>query len=158
MLTALALLALLAVPALAQEDMNCPDFDSQAEAQQYFEANGGSPTNNVDGLDRDNDGVACEDTTGYPDPARDETPATEDGDENGDGTDATENGEEGDDGEDNGDAETAGDVTDDQQDMPEEMPDNGGGALASGSGLPWGALAAAISLALAGGYGAWRRG
>jgi len=38
-----------------------PGFSSQAEAQTYFEANGGSPTNNVDNLDADHDGQACED-------------------------------------------------------------------------------------------------
>jgi hypothetical protein len=43
------------VPALA--DIDCKDFGSQREAQAYFEANGpGDP----DGLDRDNDGIACE--------------------------------------------------------------------------------------------------
>jgi hypothetical protein len=36
------------------------DFSSQAEAQAYFEANGGSPSNNVDNLDADHDGQACE--------------------------------------------------------------------------------------------------
>jgi hypothetical protein len=36
------------------------DFSSQAEAQAYFEANGGSPANNVDNLDADHDGQACE--------------------------------------------------------------------------------------------------
>jgi hypothetical protein len=39
---------------------DCADFGSQAEAQAYFEANGGSPTNNVDNLDADHDGQACE--------------------------------------------------------------------------------------------------
>ena len=48
--------------ALAQDgDKDCADFASQAEAQAYFEANGGSPTNNVDNLDADHDGQACED-------------------------------------------------------------------------------------------------
>ena len=47
--------------ALAQDaDKDCADFASQAEAQVYFEANGGSPTNNVDNLDADHDGQACE--------------------------------------------------------------------------------------------------
>ena len=56
-------LALSAAPAaLAQDgDKDCADFASQAEAQAYFEANGGSPTNNVDNLDADHDGQACED-------------------------------------------------------------------------------------------------
>jgi len=44
------------------EDRNCPDFDSQQEAQDFFEDNGGSPDNNVDGLDADGDGEACEDS------------------------------------------------------------------------------------------------
>jgi Excalibur calcium-binding domain len=39
---------------------DCADFSSQAEAQAYFEANAGSPTNNVDNLDADHDGQACE--------------------------------------------------------------------------------------------------
>ena len=41
-------------------DKNCDDFSGHAEAQNYFEANGGSPSNNVDDLDRDHDGQACE--------------------------------------------------------------------------------------------------
>lgn len=42
-------------PALA--DLDCKDFGSQEEAQAYFESRGsGDP----DGLDRDNDGIACE--------------------------------------------------------------------------------------------------
>jgi hypothetical protein len=41
-------------------DMNCSDFDNQAQAQNYFENNGGSASNNVDGLDADGDGVVCE--------------------------------------------------------------------------------------------------
>lgn len=65
-----------ATPAYAAPDQNCPDFNSQAKAQAYFRSNGGSKTNNVDGLDRDNDGVACENNTGYPNPARDLRPAT----------------------------------------------------------------------------------
>jgi hypothetical protein len=49
------LLACLAVPALAQaQDQNCPDFDTQEEAQEALSP--GDP----DGLDRDSDGVACE--------------------------------------------------------------------------------------------------
>lgn len=42
------------------KDKNCSDFATQAEAQAYFVANGGGPTNNVDGLDRDHNGQACE--------------------------------------------------------------------------------------------------
>lgn len=41
-------------------DKDCADFATQAEAQVYFEAGGGSPTFNFNQLDRDRDGVACE--------------------------------------------------------------------------------------------------
>ena len=58
LLVAALLLALSAAPAaLAQADRDCADFGSQAEAQTYFQANGGGPSNNVD----NNDGQACED-------------------------------------------------------------------------------------------------
>jgi hypothetical protein len=40
-------------------DYNCSDFDTQEEAQQYFEANGG-PESDPSDLDRDGDGIACE--------------------------------------------------------------------------------------------------
>lgn len=45
---------------LAQADRDCPDFRFQEDAQAYFDARGGSPTNNVDRLDADGDGIACE--------------------------------------------------------------------------------------------------
>ena len=38
-------------------DRNCSDFDTQPEAQRFFEAQGPSDPHR---LDRDNDGVACE--------------------------------------------------------------------------------------------------
>jgi|GEM_PF-1819309 len=41
-------------------DYDCKDFGSHQEAQDYFESQGGSPSNNVDRLDRDRDGLACE--------------------------------------------------------------------------------------------------
>ena len=41
-------------------DYDCSDFSGHEEAQQYFESQGGSPSNNVDRLDRDRDGIACE--------------------------------------------------------------------------------------------------
>jgi Excalibur calcium-binding domain len=62
LITALVLALSAAPAALAQDgDKDRADFASQAEAQAYFEANGGSPTNNVDNLDADHDGQACED-------------------------------------------------------------------------------------------------
>jgi len=47
-------------PTAHSADKNSSDFSNQAEAQHYFDANGGSPSNNVDGLDRDHDGTACD--------------------------------------------------------------------------------------------------
>ncbi|MED4205452.1 LPXTG cell wall anchor domain-containing protein [Neobacillus mesonae] len=77
----------------AQSDKNCPDFSTWNEAQTYFEQNGGSPTNNVDDLDRDGDGLACEDLAGAPDKttwnwATDRLLPTTDGGTVGDGDNA----------------------------------------------------------------------
>jgi hypothetical protein len=41
-------------------DVNCSDFRTHAAAQRWFEQHGGSPSNDVAGLDRDHDGRACE--------------------------------------------------------------------------------------------------
>jgi Excalibur calcium-binding domain/S-layer homology domain len=79
--TAIVLAAVAAfggAPVLAHhsvEDHDCDEFASQAQAQKYFSDRGGSPSNNVDGLDADNDGVACEDHATYPDSTRDEVPS-----------------------------------------------------------------------------------
>lgn len=70
----LSLLAMLVFSpaAVAQKDLNCADFGSQAEAQQNLRANPSDPN----GLDAENDGVACE-TFDYPEGTpRDETPVT----------------------------------------------------------------------------------
>jgi len=56
----LAFVCVLAFSAPAAADFDCADFSSHADAQVYFDAHGGSSFNNVDGLDRDHDGVACE--------------------------------------------------------------------------------------------------
>lgn len=43
------------------QDKDCKDFNTHAEAQAYFDANGGSKTNNFDRLDgNDRDGIVCE--------------------------------------------------------------------------------------------------
>jgi LPXTG-motif cell wall-anchored protein len=42
----------------AADDKNCDDFSSQEEAQNYYESN--DPDADPSGLDRDNDGEACE--------------------------------------------------------------------------------------------------
>lgn len=52
--------------AQAAGDRDCTDFNTQAEAQDYFESNGGSATNNVDRLDADSDGLACEELSDTP--------------------------------------------------------------------------------------------
>lgn len=40
-------------------DMDCGDFSTQAEAQEFFEENGG-PSSDPHNLDRDGDGEVCE--------------------------------------------------------------------------------------------------
>jgi hypothetical protein len=41
-------------------EVNCSDFSTHAAAQRWFEQHGGSASNDVAGLDGDDDGVACE--------------------------------------------------------------------------------------------------
>lgn len=41
-------------------DVNCSDFPTHASAQQWFQQHGGSPTNDVAGLDANHNGLACE--------------------------------------------------------------------------------------------------
>lgn len=41
------------------DEYNCDDFTTQPEAQTFFE-NAGGPSTDTNGLDGDNDGVACE--------------------------------------------------------------------------------------------------
>jgi hypothetical protein len=41
-------------------DKDCSNFATQEDAQSFFNANGGGPANNVDGLDADHDGIPCE--------------------------------------------------------------------------------------------------
>jgi hypothetical protein len=49
--------------ALAQQtDRDCPDFSTQAEAQAALDSRAGDPER----LDRDKDGIACEDRFGVP--------------------------------------------------------------------------------------------
>ncbi len=51
----------MAQPSVSAQDRNCENFNSQSEAQAYFNAGGGSPDYNYNNLDANNDGVACED-------------------------------------------------------------------------------------------------
>ena len=85
LLATAVVLALWATPAFAQDDQNCDDFESQAAAQAHLRQDPSDP----DQLDRDNDGIACEDHPDYPEgSARDETPVGQDtggGDDTGGG-------------------------------------------------------------------------
>jgi len=47
-------------------DKDCKDFSSHDAAQAWFVAHGGTPVTNVDGLDADHDGVACEYPANWP--------------------------------------------------------------------------------------------
>lgn len=68
----LAASLMLAGPAAATHpgDRDCPEFDSQAAAQAHYREHPGDP----DGLDRNNNKVACENHPDYSDPTRDEEP------------------------------------------------------------------------------------
>ena len=45
---------------LSFKDRDCSDFSTQKEAQKFFESEKGLRDKDPHGLDRDNDGVACE--------------------------------------------------------------------------------------------------
>jgi beta-lactam-binding protein with PASTA domain len=47
-------------PSGANGTYNCADFDTQQEAQDYFDSHNGSRTNDPDGLDHNHDGVPCQ--------------------------------------------------------------------------------------------------
>ena len=40
--------------------VNCDNFSTWRQAQDWFESHGGDKNHNVEGLDRDHDGIACE--------------------------------------------------------------------------------------------------
>lgn len=69
--------------------VNCDDFATPQDAQDYFIANGGSPSNNVEGLDRDRDGNACEYTGGSSGGGGTDVPVDTTGDVPADTTDTT---------------------------------------------------------------------
>lgn len=119
LLTALALLALLALPATASNH-NCADYESQAAAQEVLRADPSDP-NGLDG--NDNDGIACESNPAPYDTAPVVIDPVDPIDpvEPVDPTTPTITGEVTDDQQ---------DADDDQDDIP-EMPDTGAGALGS---------------------------
>ncbi len=166
---ALALLAMLVAPASASHGINCDDFDSQADAQDYLRDDPIDP----EGLDgpvgpegAGIQGVACDAYIGeYEDPETDlepvtvtpptpapteppapvvETPGTV-----VEATAVTDGQDE--------DEQTEDEQTEDEQseDMPEEMPETGVGGLATG--LPVGSIAGGVSLLLLSGYALLRR-
>ncbi|MGA8943593.1 MAG: hypothetical protein WB502_12905 [Thermoactinomyces sp.] len=47
------------------EEIGCYSFNSWDESQKYFEKKGGSKFQNVDELDSDQDGLACEELIGF---------------------------------------------------------------------------------------------
>ena len=49
----------------SEDTHNCSDFDTWAEAQSFFESEGG-PDSDPHGLDRDGDGIACQSLPGAP--------------------------------------------------------------------------------------------
>ncbi|MCB0195515.1 MAG: hypothetical protein KDJ65_26435 [Anaerolineae bacterium] len=55
-----AALPLTTLEPLSPDDYSCDDFESQAEAQEFYESSGG-PTIDVYELDPDRNGIACED-------------------------------------------------------------------------------------------------
>jgi hypothetical protein len=56
---------LLASPAFAQDVLNCEDFQFQEDAQEVFDQDPSDPN----GLDGDDDGIACEDLSSRGEPA-----------------------------------------------------------------------------------------
>ncbi|MDN5696754.1 MAG: excalibur calcium-binding domain-containing protein [Rubrobacter sp.] len=67
----MVILTVSAPAALGQQDLDCDDFSSQAEAQQTLRQDPGDPN----GLDAEGDGVACE-TEDYDNPATDMEPVS----------------------------------------------------------------------------------
>ena len=72
-MVAMVAMLVLAPAAMAQQDLDCSDFATQEEAQAEYNTDPSDPN----GLDADNDGIACETLQGSPSMAEDETPAPE---------------------------------------------------------------------------------
>jgi hypothetical protein len=141
-----------ATPAMAQQrgpsgadgSYNCADFDTQEEAQEFFEEQGG-PENDPNRLDADNDGIACEGLPGGPTEATTETGADPETVEAED-----EDAPAQDDAESEADEDGASAEDDDPAEDIEETPtqvDAGSGGLATGMPM-WLTLTMAIGLTL----------
>ncbi len=137
LVTTLLVLGVTAMPATAQQrgpsgddgSYNCPDFDTQAEAQEFFEAEGG-PDEDPNNLDRDGDGIACAALPGGPSEGVNET-----GEDPGQGVDRQEelNPVDGDDGDEPVDEEEA--------EAPTAVESGTGGLV---GGMPLGVLVAML--------------
>jgi len=150
LLTAVALVLGVALSAGAQADLgndgvdrDCGEFGGdQGAAQEYFVGDGGSASRNVDDLDRDNDGDACESGggSGSQDTGTDEGTGSEDtGTDEGTGSEDDTGTEEGTGSE--GGSDTGG--TDDSG--TSELPNTGAGPVTSDS-----SASDALMMALAG--------
>jgi hypothetical protein len=143
------LLVASAVPAMAQQrgpsgadgSYNCADFDTQEEAQEFFEEQGG-PENDPNRLDADNDGIACEGLPGGPTEATTETGADP-------GTEAAEDEDAAAEDDAGGDAPAEDDDAAEDLDETPTQVDAGSGGLATGMPM-WLTLAMALGLALLG--------
>lgn len=160
------LLVASATPAMAQQrgpsgadgSYNCADFDTQPEAQEFFEAEGG-PENDPNNLDADNDGIACEGLPGGPTEAETDTGA-DPGTEAAEDEDAAAEEEAPEDEAPEEEAEEAPAEEDDAaadtdaaEEDTDELPtavDAGSGGLATGMPL-WLSLAMGLGLLLLGG-------
>lgn len=75
--------------AAASDDLNCSDFDTQEEAQDVFDDDPTDPN----GLDGDNDGVACESLpSGGSNGSTDDSGASEESDDSSEDSEDSENG------------------------------------------------------------------
>lgn len=113
-------------PSGADGSYNCDDFDTQVQAQNYYDGQGGFSSGDPDGLDADSDGEACEDSL----PAGDDAPVAPTNDDDSvapaDDDDAIAAPAEDDD--------AAGDQYADDDDVA-ALPDTGGPALLPLAGL-----------------------
>ncbi len=109
--------------------VNCDDFATPQDAQDFFINNGGSPSNNVEGLDRDHDGNACE-YTGGSSGGGGSVPVDNSGDVPADTIDTT---------------DTSGDVPADSGEVATGLPTTGSGPV-SGTDTTQVAVLAVLSL------------
>ncbi|WP_247415425.1 hypothetical protein [Halomarina salina] len=109
----------------AGDDLNCDDFDTQEDAQAEYDQDTTDPND----LDRDDDGVACEDSFGAGDGETDDsTDASEDGSDESDSSDESDGSDDA-----SADEETDESASDDDADG-EETTDGGSEESAANDG------------------------